>query len=195
MVDAGRLLKEATAYKQNKDFENAIAYLQRAYSVIGKGSTIYPVETFLRLPMYLHASGRKEEAWKEFNALLTQGYPNQLQDKSLICFDKSHVTDKTRLCFWRDRHYAEAVKYGIVSFLFEAAALKLQGRRNDLADHLYVENVQDQIEHYLSKAGKKHLLNQVYVLVNSYIKLLPTTDYNGLCRQIDALVLPSRQEA
>ena len=72
------MLKKATELKSS-DINKSIDLLKQAYIEISKTSTNYSIETFLRLPLYLQAAHRSEEAIIEFNNLLENGYPNQLK--------------------------------------------------------------------------------------------------------------------
>jgi hypothetical protein len=65
--DARTLLKEATALKRAKRYDEAVAMLRRAYQT----PTICPmmVVELLRLPMYLQLAGRADEGWGEMNRL------------------------------------------------------------------------------------------------------------------------------
>ena len=79
----GTLLKKATEQKKSGDINNAILTLKLAYGEIAKTTIEYPVETFLRLPMYLQEAKQNDEAWKEFNKILAYGFPNQIKDKEM----------------------------------------------------------------------------------------------------------------
>jgi hypothetical protein len=72
--DARTLLKEATALKRAKRYDEAVAMLRRAY----QAPTEYPmmIEERLRLPMYLQLAGRNDEGWDELNRL-NVGYVDQ----------------------------------------------------------------------------------------------------------------------
>ena len=65
--DARTLLKEATALKRAKRYDEAVAMLRRAYQT----PTEYPmmIEERLRLPMYLQLAGKNDEGWDELNRL------------------------------------------------------------------------------------------------------------------------------
>lgn len=115
--DPDILLKKATSKKKEGDFDNAIKLLKLAYKEISKGPMVYPVDTFLRLPLYLQAAKRNDEAWREFNFLLTKGYPNQMSDLEFIPMDHSIIYDKMRLFLQREGKPELAIKFGIFSFL------------------------------------------------------------------------------
>lgn len=60
------LLKEATALKRVKRYDEAVAMLRRAYQApLGP----MKIEERLRLPMYLQLAGRADEGWGELNRL------------------------------------------------------------------------------------------------------------------------------
>lgn len=60
------LLKEATALKRAKRYDEAVAMLRRAYQTPPGPMRI---EERLRLPMYLQLAGRADEGWGEMNRL------------------------------------------------------------------------------------------------------------------------------
>ena len=64
------LLKEATRKKAAKDIDGAILSLREAYPLLERSAAVYPIDTYLRLPLYLQRAGRFEEAQQEFQALL-----------------------------------------------------------------------------------------------------------------------------
>ena len=70
-IKADELLRKATAYKKAGQWDKAISSLRKAYAVLGKSIAHYPLETALRLPLYLQQAGRYEEAQQEFERLLS----------------------------------------------------------------------------------------------------------------------------
>jgi len=67
---SSELLKEATKKKNEKDLAGAIDCLREAYKLMAQSSISYPIETFLRLPLYLQQAGRYDESVTEFEKLL-----------------------------------------------------------------------------------------------------------------------------
>lgn len=67
--DYQKWLTKAVKYKKDKDFDQAIECLDKAYRLCAG----YPLETvfdnYLRLPAYLQAAGRADEGWGELNKL------------------------------------------------------------------------------------------------------------------------------
>ena len=68
--EASRLLKSATSKHDKKDFDGAVNDLREAYYNMRKATLIYPIATYLRLPLYLQKAGRYHEALTEFDSLL-----------------------------------------------------------------------------------------------------------------------------
>jgi hypothetical protein len=112
----GKLLKEATEKKDSGNIDEAIDLLHKAYKEISKSNIIYPVDTFLRLPLYLQQANKPDEAWKEFDNLLKNGYHNQMSITFLIKSDESKIYDKMRLFLQREKRMDEAVAYGLLSY-------------------------------------------------------------------------------
>ena len=110
------LLKEATALK-DADPDGVIDILRDAYALIASTNTAHTLETFLRLPLYLQKVGRSDEAWKEFNDLLDDGYPNMPSDEASWSGMRSSVLDKMRLFLQREKRFPESVQYGILSII------------------------------------------------------------------------------
>lgn len=65
-VNTRTLLKEATALKRAKRYDEAVLMLRRAYETPPGPMRI---EERLRLPMYLQLAGRADEGWGEMNRL------------------------------------------------------------------------------------------------------------------------------
>jgi hypothetical protein len=179
------LLKEATAQKNAGDLENAIKLLRETYQEISQGSTIYPVDTFLRLPLYLQEAKRNDEAWREFNILLTKGYPNQMNNPELIPMDHSIIYDKMRLFLQREGKSELAVRFGIFSYLSWAIGLYRQKRNDELKAYASRESLEDTIRKLLKKAKKQDLIEKVSTIVEEQIKHLPNIDFGELAKRID----------
>jgi len=186
--DPHSLLKEATAQKKAGDVENAIRLLRKAYQKISKGSTMYPVNTFLRLPLYLQEAKRNDEAWREFNRLLARGYPNQINNPELIPMDHSVIYDKMRLFLQREGKNELAVRFGIFSYLSYAIGLYRQERHNELKTYTSREAVKNTVRGLLKKAKKEGVLDKVCAIVEEEIRRLPDIDFEELAKRISGLV-------
>lgn len=68
---SSELLKEATQKKSDKDLDGAITCLRKAYKLMSHSNISYPIETYLRLPLYLQQAGHYNESIAEFEKLLS----------------------------------------------------------------------------------------------------------------------------
>ena len=64
------LLREATAFKDQKDWNAALKALAEGKSLMLVSPVCYPAETWCKYPLYLQQAGQFEEAIFEFNFLL-----------------------------------------------------------------------------------------------------------------------------
>lgn len=64
------LLKQATSFKDKKDWNSAIRTLAEAKKLMLISPVSYPAETWCKYPLYLQQAGRFEEAMTEFQFLL-----------------------------------------------------------------------------------------------------------------------------
>src|ERR1035441_609037 len=150
--DPSKLLRKATAQKESGNIEEAIATLRRAYNAISKGQTVYPIETFLRLPAYLQQAGHRDEAWQAYQKLLTEGCPLQLKMADLIPMYQSAIYDKMRLFLQREGSPIPAVAYGILSHCSFAVGLYRQNRKAKLQSYVRSE------EHTSELRSLRHLV-------------------------------------
>jgi len=182
------LLKEATSKRKIGDLENAIKLLRKAYKEIEKSSIIYPVNTFLRLPLYLQEVKRNDEAWREFNLLLTKGYPNQMNNSELIPMDHSIIYDKMRLFLQREGKSELAVRFGIFSYLSWAIGLYRQKRKDELKAYTSREALEKTTRKLLKKAKKEDLIEKINVIVEQQIKRLPNIEFDEVAKRIDEII-------
>ena len=122
--EVSHLLKEATQLKREGDLSSAIKKLKQAESKIQRSSVDYGIETFLRLPMYLQAAGRSDEAIKQLDQLLSK-YPEPWGH--CVKFDKrgiypmhldlarGSIYDKMRLVYQRDNNPSDALPYSVLA--------------------------------------------------------------------------------
>src|SRR5258708_2090283 len=103
LMPGSELLKQATRERDEGNLDAAVETLRRAYGEIAQSYVAYSVDTFLRLPLYLQKAGRNDEAWREFNLLLTRGFPNQIQNLELLPMEHSQIFDKMRLFLQREK--------------------------------------------------------------------------------------------
>lgn len=183
------LLKMATEKKESGNVDEAIELLRKAYTAIGNDHIVYSVSTFLRLPLYLQKAGRNDEAWREFNLLLTRGYPNQIQNVELLPMEHSQIYDKMRLFLQRENKYDLAIRFGISSFISWAVGLHRQKRKSELKEYIERENIEVTVIALLRKAKKLKLKDKLTEVVESETKTLPDIDFADLVHKIDEIVL------
>lgn len=172
---ANDLLKKATQKKRENDIDSAILLLKKAYSEIAKTTIEYPIEVFLRLPLYLQIANRQEEALLEFQNLLENGYVNQNRKAYLMPMDDSVIYDKIRLFLQRNKQYFEAVSYGVYSILLIHYGLFLQKRFLELNNLNEKKLINEKIKPLLKKASRLDLVDTVSNLIinktNSFPKM------------------------
>ena len=141
MKNPDELLKAATQQHDTGDLDSAITTLREALKALSKTDTSYSVSTFTRLPLYLQKAGRFEEAKKEFEILLKSS-PEQVElefahqtpviIQSLVAMRYSEIYDKIRVAYEREKLFADAAAYNILSMANQCLGLHLQGRKEEL---------------------------------------------------------------
>jgi hypothetical protein len=129
---ASASLRAATKLKSEGQIAEAVEQLIQFRNYANSSRIVFGIESYLRLPAYLQAAGLRDQAWAEFYNLLTNGYPNQLNDRGVILCEKSVVYDKMRLFLQRDDNDLLAVHFGILSHGHLIAGLKQQDRIEEL---------------------------------------------------------------
>lgn len=189
------LLKQATRERDAGNLDKAVETLRQAYAEIAQSYVSHSVDTFLRLPLYLQKAGRNDEAWREFNLLLTQGFPNQIQNLELLPMEHSQIFDKMRLFLQREKKFDLAVRFGIWSYISWAIGLTRQRRNRELKSYLHKDNVHDCVETLVKKAKRTDLLEPLAALVINEIQYLPKIDIADFGRRIDEIVFTKETDA
>jgi len=183
------LLKLATNCKKAGDTKNAVRILKEAYRAINRTNIDHGVDVFLRLPHYQQLAGRPEQAWKEFNLLLVEGYPNQNRDEAFIVMDHSVIYDKMRLFLQRENCHKEAIKFGIFSWLLWAIALHKQNKKKELKSWTANKQMESMLIDLLDKANRPRLQNELKQLLERELATLPVINFPVLGKYINDLVL------
>lgn len=175
------LLREATALKEAGDIDGAIAKLRSAYAEIAKGKTDYTINTFLRLPIYLKSAKRNDDAWREFNLLLSKSYPNQPVQPGAREYSESVIYDKMRLFLQREGKNVIAVRYGILSYLSDlrhrfAAQILNESFKLQYGNWASAENCRVIVTRLLKKAKRLEKLDEVSAVVMSWVAKMPDGD-------------------
>lgn len=186
--DVSVLLRKATEYKDNGKIDDAINILRKAYKEIAKTNIDYPIEIFLRLPLYLQTAGQNDEAWKEFNRLLKEGYLNQNKNKEIVPMVESTIYDKMRLFLQRQKKYDKAISYGIYSILSHALGLYNQKRVKELQSYTDNDFITDKITTLLKKAKKLDLLEDIMQVTKGELNNIPNISFEYFSEKIEALL-------
>ena len=187
-LDVATLLKQATAEKESGNLNEAIETLRKAYDLISISGISYSVETFLKLPLYLQKAKRNDEAWREFNLLLTRGFPYQNTSLEIRSMNNSIIYDKMRLFLHREKKYELAVRFGLCSFMFWAEGLKRQERNDELEDYVSPENIEYNVENLLKKAKHLEVKELLIDFVRQEVGNLPKFDVGSFSREVDKIV-------
>jgi hypothetical protein len=133
-------------------------------------------------------AGRSDEAWREFNLLLTIGFPNQLWQPEFLPMERCEVYDKMRLFLQREKKFDLAVRFRIWSCISWAVGLHRQKRNAELKYYISRGNIEANVITLLKKAKKLDLKNELVDIVIGETKQLPNVDFAALGRRIDTII-------
>ena len=179
------LRKRATAEKKRGDIEAAIATLREAYEIMDPHRDRYGIDPFLRLPMYLQAAGRTDEAMDELWHLI-ETYDT---GGGVDLYMQSSVYDKMRLVLQRAGRADEAVKYGVFSHLFWARALIKQDRWHELGPWMeHPERDIIVVEDLLKKAKRTEATEELLPVIHWAFEHVQTVRLEELGSRIDEVL-------
>lgn len=187
-LKSSKLLREATAKKRSGDIEGAISTLQAAYSESQREGMTHTLSTYLRLPLYLQEAGRADEAWTEFNRLLSSGFPGQPRTRELLPMQNSEIYDKMRLFLQREGRPLPAVTFGVFSYLEWASGLYFQNRMEELELKSQPKAIHDCLRPLLKKIRRETCLPQVTEVVEREVKNLPDIDLTSVGQEIKDII-------
>ena len=140
-LHAQSLLKEATVKHDAGDFLGAIRCLREAYEFLETSSIIYPVETYLRLPLYLQKANLFQEAMESFNSILKSvssqvardfAHQDSVTQLSLVAMNRHVIYDKMRVACKREKRLNLVALYGLLSHALWCEGLHYQKRKAEL---------------------------------------------------------------
>ncbi|MBY0525631.1 MAG: hypothetical protein K2R98_19655 [Gemmataceae bacterium] len=182
---ADELLEQAGFRKDAGDLDDAIALLREAFAAVGQAKAMFPVETFLRLPMYLHQAGKKKEAWEEFHHLLFKGYPNQSRNVGFLALDRAKIFDKMRLFLEHEGQAQLAAVFGVFSLVCKGINLYREERRRELKtwfNKSACSNFVSELKKYTGNLGQ---LQGVQYAILGELGEYPNIDFDLLARRIE----------
>lgn len=105
------LLRQATAYADAKLWDEAIAALHDAHQRMRTSPVQYPIETWLKLPLYLQRAGRFDESVRLFDQLYAEttvrvtrflGHESAQVRKSAVARQRAVIAKKKALAEKRE---------------------------------------------------------------------------------------------
>jgi len=170
------------------DMANAIEYVRTAYELIADDFVAYPVDTFLKLPMYLQKAGRNDEAWSYFNNLIINGYPNQVGG-GVTYMDHSKIYDKMRLFLQREKKADRAVRFGVWSYICWGRGLFAQKRWSELRGFFDEDSIRAALEPLLKKAKRLDVMDLLVISIVESTKEVSEIDLRIIGDNVDELVM------
>jgi hypothetical protein len=178
-------LREAGERKDANDIDAAIRLLQRAYEEIKREGSSFPVDTFLRLPLYLQQAGRGKEAWHEFTRLLFHGYANQSKDPVRVAQDRARILEKMRLFLDRDSRNDAGGIYGLLSQLFEGIALVRDNRKREALARFNKTACQEMVAGLTKYTGNLGALQEIRSIIIEELNRWPDLELERLANRLD----------
>jgi hypothetical protein len=184
LSEAYKLLKEATAMKKSGNIKGAVETLRASYKIMSKNSNSYPIEPYLRLPLYLQEAGEKDEAWGEFNELILWVNAKPRYSPEVTPMEQSIVWDKMRLFLQREGNNDSAVQYAVWAYVSWAVGLYMQKRNQELKAYKAKTNIQKALRAALHKADKELLTDRLTQIVVDALDNLPIVDYKRIAEAV-----------
>ena len=179
-----RLLKEASQKKRDGDIDGAIVLLEAAYKELDKHSWGFPIEVYLRLPLYLQESDKKDEAWKEFNRLVLWVNSKPRYSREGTPMELSAIWDKMRLFLQREGKNDYAVQFAVWSYLSWAVGLYMQKREDELEAYEAETNIRKALKTSLHKADKEFLTARLVKIILGALNNLPVVHYKEIAQTV-----------
>ena len=174
--DPAKFLKSATAHREAGRLDKAINDLIEAYRAISKDDVCYPVETYLRLPLYLQEANRPDEAWSQFWSILQQGFHLMPRDSCLVPMFHSTIYDRMRLFLQRQGAPLLACCYGVGSRYATALGFYRQKRVDELLAILDVDSEREMVTKMLKKAKATEKVDAILSVTAPFRKNIATTE-------------------
>jgi len=184
LSEADKLLKEATTKKKSGDINGAIKALRDSYKIINENPTSYPIETYLRLPLYLQEAGKGDEAWSEFNQLIMWVNTKSRYSPEVTPMELSIIWDKMRLHLQREGKNDYAVQFAVWSYISWAVGLYMQKRKDELKTYKAETNIQKALKTSLHKADKEFLTDRLIKTILNSLNNLPIVDYKEIAKAV-----------
>lgn len=179
------LMKESTALKKAGKLEEAIAKIKEAYKEAQEKNLTLTVKDYLKLPPYLQKAGKSDEAWAWFNDLIRASTSDPMS--------LSQIYEKMGLFRERENNPRDAIKYEVLSRIYWCLGLHEQVTQLGWSDRKpeftqCKENIADDYEMILKKAGCEHLEKDLKKIIKLHMKVFPNIRIPDVVRDINKLV-------
>ena len=176
-------LKDATKHKKAGNWEKAIDSLKRGYKKAKAERVTYSSSYYLRLPKYLYEAGRSDEAWAEYNKMLTNGFDDgELYPKSVYMAQSQIYGSMSGQLKKENKLFESAIYSAVSSLLWEKEMLE-QGR----ASEVEVNSVIASIDKLLKKTCKNNERELFLSIVRSALCTPRSIGATELMRELQSL--------
>lgn len=186
---AREMLKEATALKKEKKYDEACEKLREAFSL--EGAEDLMVKERMRLPMYLQLANCNDEGWRILNELNVQ-YTD--------VFSQAEIANQMRVFLQKEKEYIHAVLFSIWSVCKEVERDANNVKNSiDLADQWALSKdksgiLQERMNKKIySKAQKGNPINDAaYKMFND--RIVHSVSKEGVAARIAPLLKKAKKE-
>lgn len=191
------LLRDATQKKDEKNLDGAIASLREAYKLMAQSTISYPIETFLRLPLYLQQAGRYAESIQEFERLLSntpaqiaRAFSHVSEEKRIgfVAVERATIFDKMRLAAQREKQFVIAAYYQVLSDANRCISLKLHEGTEEVDRYNERESWIDGIDSLLKKAKKEIFIEPLVGRCMAFAQLSTAPALDKLAIEVPTLL-------
>ncbi len=180
---SGDYFKLATQHKKNKEWDEAIDCLRNAYEKATQEGVTFGANQYLRLPKYLFMAGKTDEAWREYNVYLTNGFTEVTTSKDIIFIDHSAIYGAMAAQLKKEKKFFDAEVFIAVSSLAWQKGMLAQKRKSELE----IDSVLSSIAPSLKKAGKSEANKEFQIIVREYITKPESKECSSLIRELEQL--------
>lgn len=193
------LIEKAEIHKKKNDYDRAILYLRKAFDLNIYNNIKYPIDTYLKLPIYLNKSGKIIEAWEEFqklrNNILNATYELGLNDY----FDLGTIDNQILIYLRRKRKRTEALYYALYAYISNLNILILRKNIPDFADvkkgtireiHEMIDPnyIIDYISHYLRNTEHESKISGISSMLVEAISSSPNNNYSDIEKKLSIIL-------
>jgi len=151
------------------------------------GSEVAPAAARLRAALQAHRTGRKADAWVEFDALLAD--PSMGGSAQVRPGIESEIYSRMRICFEREGCFNPALTPAALSYAMRAKFYAVQGREAELLALRSPVFFDRYFMPLLERARVSHAIGHFRMLVEDQLRSIPMVDLHVLKEKIEAFRL------